>query len=262
VQVVNYGVPGYGPDQAWLRYRRRAVEYQPCGVLIGFMVENVNRVVNRFRPFYEPDTGIRLSKPRFVLEGDALTLLPNPATSPELLADPSWVERTLGPRDHWYFPGIFDGSSFGALLPMRLWKTAQFRAHLEEAPYSKEAERQLAWAYRPESEPFRVASRVLIEFAREVERDGRSPVVVVFGRKDDIIAHRQHRDRVYEPLLELLKRERVQYIDVTPALGRLAREIGTLPLVDKHYRKRGHVAVAELLAKELPALVRPTCGAA
>src|SRR5215210_5385973 len=77
-EVLNFGVPGYGSDQAWLRYQRDGATYHPCAVLIGHMVENINRVVNRFRPFYEPAGGLILSKPRFLLEGQGLSLLANP----------------------------------------------------------------------------------------------------------------------------------------------------------------------------------------
>ena len=78
-EVMNFGVSGFAPDQAWLRYQRDGRAYQPCAVLIGYMIENVNRVVNRFRPFYQPDTGITLGKPRFVVRDGGLDLLPIPA---------------------------------------------------------------------------------------------------------------------------------------------------------------------------------------
>jgi len=98
-EVLNFGVPGYGPDQAWLRYQRDGGQYESCAVLIGFMVENVNRVVNRFYPFYQPDTGLVASKPRFLLADDSLTLLPSPVSDPGQLEDPAWVESVLGPYD-------------------------------------------------------------------------------------------------------------------------------------------------------------------
>jgi hypothetical protein len=102
LEVLNFGVSGYSPDQAWLRYQRDGRAYQPCAVLIGYMIENVNRVVNRFRPFYQPDTGIVLGKPRFQVQSGQLTLLPIPAQQVTDYADPAWVERSLGPNDFWY----------------------------------------------------------------------------------------------------------------------------------------------------------------
>ena len=86
-EVLNFGIPASAPDQGLLRYRRDGRPYQPCAVLIGFQVENVNRVVNRYRPFYAPETGVAFSKPRFVLDGDGLRLLPNPVSQAGQLDD-------------------------------------------------------------------------------------------------------------------------------------------------------------------------------
>src|SRR5207249_3786660 len=75
-EILNLGVNGYAPDQAWLRYRRDGAAWRPCAVLIGSMVENINRVVNRFRPFYSPTVELPLAKPRFVVEQGRPVLLP------------------------------------------------------------------------------------------------------------------------------------------------------------------------------------------
>src|SRR5215208_4377511 len=114
-EILNYGVIGYGPDQAWLRYQRDGRSYSPCAVLIGYFVEDIDRVVNRFRPFIDPNDSVVLSKPRFLLDGEGLKLLPNPTTDPRQLGDPGYVERVLGPHDAWFFPGTFTGDPFDNL---------------------------------------------------------------------------------------------------------------------------------------------------
>jgi len=125
-QVLNFGMPVYGPDQVWLRYRRDGREFHPCGVLIGYMIENIQRVVNRFRAFYQPSTDFLLGKPRFVLDGDGLRLLPNPASSPWQLEDPRWVEETFGPQDAWYFPGMFVANPLDVSHVVRVARTAAY----------------------------------------------------------------------------------------------------------------------------------------
>ena len=57
-----------------------------------------------------------------------------------------------------------------------------------------------------------MASRVLIEFAREVRADGATPVVLIFGRKSDVVAMRHNEKKVYEPLLQ-----RLEAADVAPS---------------------------------------------
>ncbi|HXM70019.1 MAG TPA: SGNH/GDSL hydrolase family protein, partial [Thermoanaerobaculia bacterium] len=43
IAIANYGVPGYGLDQAFLRYQRDGRANHPQVVVIGFMSENINR---------------------------------------------------------------------------------------------------------------------------------------------------------------------------------------------------------------------------
>ena len=78
LEVINFGVPAYGLDQAYLRYEHHGKMFNPDIVLIGFMSENINRNVNIFPPFYVPDAAVPLSKPRFHILNDSLHLQANP----------------------------------------------------------------------------------------------------------------------------------------------------------------------------------------
>jgi len=81
LEVLNFGVAGYGLDQAFLRHRDGAGPFESDIVLIGFMTESIHRTVNSFRPFYNI-YGPAMGKPRFALVDGSLRLLPNPL--PEL----------------------------------------------------------------------------------------------------------------------------------------------------------------------------------
>jgi hypothetical protein len=258
-EVLNFGVSGYAPDQAWLRYQREGRAYHPCAVTIGYMVENVNRMVNRFRPFYQPDTGITLGKPRFLLRGDGLELLPLPATSPLDYADPAWVERELGPHDFWYYPGIFSGDLLDTSQFFRLGRTVAYQRKFEALRADNEDASDIGWAYAPESEGLEVAARVLIQFARQVEADGATPVVLIFGRKSDVVAMKNNDKKVYEPLLQRLNRADVSTIDVTERLYREQRKTGVERLIDKHYRALGNAAVADGIVQRLQKVTAGTC---
>ena len=259
VEVLNFGVSGYAPDQAWLRYQREGRAYRPCAVLIGFMVENVNRMVNRFRPFYQPETGITLGKPRYLLQGDGLELLPVPARSPLEYADPAWVERELGPHDFWYYRGMFAGDIFDYSQFVRLGRTVRYQRMFDPLRADNEDARGISWAYSPGREGLEVASRVLIEFARQVEADGATPVVLIFGRKSDVVALKHDQKKVYEPLLQRLNRADVSTIDRTERLYQEQRRTGVERLIDKHYRAPGNAVVADGLARRLPKITPNTC---
>ncbi len=58
-EVLNFGVGGYGIDQAFRRWEKEGKAFSPHVVLCGFQPENVKRNVNLIRPIYAPKAGIR-----------------------------------------------------------------------------------------------------------------------------------------------------------------------------------------------------------
>ena len=46
LEVINFEVAAYGTNQTYLRFRRDRIKYQPHIVLIGLMLENINRNVS------------------------------------------------------------------------------------------------------------------------------------------------------------------------------------------------------------------------
>lgn len=257
-EVLNFGVPGYAPDQAWLRYQRDGRSWQPCAVLIGPMVENINRVTNRFRPFYYPETGIPLAKPRYVLDGDRPRLLPSPVREPDELKNPSWVEANLGPDDSWYFPGTFVANPLDRFELIRLARTARYRQGRQDG-----IDWTPGWAeraYRPGEEAFAVLAEILVSFAAQVQADGATPVVLIFPWKGEITAERDRESKPHAPLVQLLRARGVATIDLTDALGEQARRSSLGNLVVEHYRPLGNTVVARTLDRELPRLTAATCG--
>jgi hypothetical protein len=82
-EVLNLGTPGYGMDQAFLRWKKHGNPLQPHLVLFGFQHSNVLRNMNIIRMLYSPDSGIIFSKPRFILlPGEPLDLVNSPAATP------------------------------------------------------------------------------------------------------------------------------------------------------------------------------------
>ncbi|MBI3667541.1 MAG: hypothetical protein HY236_15165 [Acidobacteria bacterium] len=76
---LNYAVPGYGPDQAYLKYRRTAVKTELT--ILGIQEENIARLVNIYRAVYMDSWGP--PKPRYFLDRECLRLEPNPVPRPE-----------------------------------------------------------------------------------------------------------------------------------------------------------------------------------
>jgi hypothetical protein len=102
-RVQNYGVGGYGPDQAILRLEQDLRSGQrPDVVILGMPSENIARAVNILRKLYIPTVAAMLTKPAWVRENGEWRLVnPVPAWPPtaeargELLA-------SLEKYDRWF----------------------------------------------------------------------------------------------------------------------------------------------------------------
>ncbi len=91
LEVWNYGVGGYGTDQALLRVAREA-RGPAEALLVGLMLENIGRNVNRYRPLWYPRAQ-PAAKPRYVLGPRAATVSKARPTPTALPAAASWKSR-------------------------------------------------------------------------------------------------------------------------------------------------------------------------
>ena len=80
--VRNFGVPGYGSDQALMLFRAQAdVDSAPV-VVFQHLTENILRNVNRYANLLYPGSPLRF-KPRFVRSGDSIAYLAAPVNARE-----------------------------------------------------------------------------------------------------------------------------------------------------------------------------------
>ncbi len=97
-KVANFGIGGYGMDQAYLRFTLNKEDKAPV-TMLGVYPDNVLRNLNRYRPFFAGHKASYVGfKPRFIFENDVASLLPPPPpfTYDELV--------TLLPDPNTYFP--------------------------------------------------------------------------------------------------------------------------------------------------------------
>jgi hypothetical protein len=74
VEIMNFGMHGYGHDQMLLLYRELARQYRPDVVVVAFVYADIYRNLLSFRDY---------AKPRFVLDSGSLRLEGSPVPSPE-----------------------------------------------------------------------------------------------------------------------------------------------------------------------------------
>lgn len=246
LEVLNFGVPAYDPGQAFLRYQRDGVPFHPHIVLIGFMSENLYRTVNTFRPFYYPQSGMPLAKPRFALRGGRLFLIENPLRSRQayrdLLRTPESVLPRLGRDDYFY--------QRSRPLPFDILPSIRF-ASLTAGHFDQEVIHN--GLYNRDSEPYQVTLAILAAFAHRVLADGAQPVILLFPTREDLVARRDGKPLVYQPLRDDLERKGYHTVDMAEGFARHDPEGEVLRKRFVHYPRPGNRIVALTLYEDLHA---------
>ena len=81
-QILNFGVNGYGIDQAYLRLRREVRDWLPDLVIFGFIQHDLFRSMAVYTFISFPSWQLPFAKPRFVLKENHLMLLSPGPTQP------------------------------------------------------------------------------------------------------------------------------------------------------------------------------------
>ncbi len=241
LEVINFGIPGTDPGQALLHYRRDGIQYHSSIVLIGMMSENINRMVNTFRPFYFARSGIPFSKPRFAIEDGKVALIRNPIRSideyKELLSDPEKMLPTLGEHDYFYQRNN-RRSRFDFLPSVRF-------AHIIRSQYFNQPIFTPGGVYNTRSEAYQVSFRVLDQFYREALDHGSLPIIVLFPQRRDVRERHDHRQVTYQPLLDELRRRGYRVIDLADGFEKYDPEAQMAHKNFLHYPKVGNLMAAE-----------------
>lgn len=246
-EALNFGVSGYGTDQAWLRYRRLGRGLGAEIVCLGLMLENIGRNVNRYRPLWATFTGVCVTKPRFVLATDGkLELVPQPyATREELyaaIADGSVLEQ-IAAHEYWLGRPEIPTGKLSSLVRL----ACGYLAYRERSP---------ARLWRDVSgEPFQVTLALLEGFHRMAVADGlRLAPVLLFPSKEDLRDYALPGRPYWTSLFSELERREIPYVDLIVPLTEGARALGAerweLELFQGgHLSRAGNAIVArELLA--------------
>jgi hypothetical protein len=244
LEVLNFGVPGYGTDQAYLRFRRHAARWAPHVALLGVMSDNPQRNLNTFRPFFERRSGLPLGKPRFAVDaGGELTLLPNPLPRREdyraLLDRPHETLARVGAHDAYF-------QASHARAPLDVLPSVRFFHVVTHARYRRP--QLFRGVYDPRGEAYRVTMGILTAFHREALAAGMLPVVVFLPHGKDIRAARDGGSPIYGSLLGGCAGAGLVCLDTGRAFAALPEEVDTRQLIRGHYTRRGNAVVGRWLA--------------
>jgi len=194
--VYNFGVGAYGTGQAYLRFREDSPKVGTPLVTVGLISENINRIVNRYRPFYFARTGYTMTKPRFILHGQTRELIENPVRNDneiDKLLDPKFVE-SLGENDFWFHHDEPPALSFpytAILLNKRFWLEMFHRQgggeidDLSPRPWAN------LWAYPPARD---LMFSILDSFMKESKAAGKASFINVLPSRVEALSQMEGRN--------------------------------------------------------------------
>ena len=253
-RVGNFGVGGYGTDQSLLRFTANDADEAPVSIL-GLFPANMMRNVNQYRHLRTGDSPLGF-KPRFVVEGDSLRLIPKP--------DPTYGEfqilkddlgRLLPPEA--FQPGAAVGPvPFGfpfTLTVGRLLFHDQVRNWLLGQP---------SWIdFLDSDHPSRalqVTTGICRQFMKECQLRNKTCFVLLLPTPSSYQYYKATGRLALQPVMEEFSRLGIPHINLTP---NFAEELGLHPFSEVltnqpqpgmgHFNAYGNTMVASFVADHL-----------
>ena len=251
-RVANYGVNGYGTDQAYLRFQALPGDessYAVLGVFTNDIVRNVNQLRNLLAPAHE--VGL---KPRFDIdEHGALYLLPLPSFPTDQLEDViRRPEHYL--KDDYFVPGgpagvVRASFPYSLTIVRALWSYKLNAVIQNESPYAD------FYAEQHPSRALPITLGICQKFIEEATTRNKSALVVMFPSRNDLEAFATQGRWIYQSLIDALTQEGGAVLNLGPHLlaGLRGREPAAL-FKHLHYNEEGNRLVAQALAQALRAL--------
>jgi len=233
-RVLNFGVPGYGVDQMYLRYIKDVSSWEPRVVIFAFVDIDIQRTMSVYSFLIFPGIDSPLAKPRFHLDpDDRLIIINQPLIKPDdVLSTHSIADLPFLAHDKRYVQAEWDQPG---------WKYA----------YNSVMFRLLISAYSPSERATRPAvsnnmthsinRAVLRSFVEDVSKSGSRPLVVYLPYPYDYPPHPIYRMAG----VRILEDNGIDHINLTSCLERVpASERFAEHL---HYSPAGNAAIAQCL---------------
>lgn len=247
-EILNFGMAGYGMDQALLRWRKDGRSFSPDIVIFGLCTENMGRNLNLIRPVYRCQGGVPFSKPRFIIaENGGLKIVNVPAVPPgeliRIIKDPgSWDpmkhERWFDERD--YTNSFLRKSRLFALIERFVDKAMQSLKMFKD-------KNNIAVT---DDESIRLAVKIIREFRDDARSKGSEFYVVFLPSRNEIMAPAGGRDLFCGKLLEYLEKD-VKVIHAEYGMRRQADISGVESLFQGHYNALGNRCVADAITEHI-----------
>jgi lysophospholipase L1-like esterase len=238
VQVLNFGVSGYGLDQVLLRYERDTQPWKSQIVLIGITSEEIRRSINVYNFLMNPDwLGLPFARPRLILKNGVPSPINQPVPTPaevfahttitELLHldQDAYFRRLEWERDGlWHF---FEQSYFFRLL-------ISLRPPIDLRQERVSEETMMA-----------LGEQVLTTLVRDVREQGAIPLVVHFPYQWELRKAAKYGDKYIPLSVQMLRAAGIDYYDMATCLIEAKAFDEYMP--QSHYSPTANAVIAKCL---------------
>lgn len=250
--VYNFGVGGYGTDQAYLKFLSIFPKVRTPVVILGLCTENINRIVNVYRPFYYENTGTKLTKPRFILKQDRLLLLSNPVRSLDeiiSLRNADFLNR-IGQNDFWFNRDRYPEFRFPylkILFNKRIWLETIYSRKRNEINDIRPRPYINLWE---DVESTALMFKILESFMANVKDYGAVAIILILPSKSEVIEKfKQKKSSVGEKkILDFCRDFNILVFNSIEALANRANSVSEIETFFKgHVSTKGNQIIAEVL---------------
>lgn len=244
--VNNFGVAAYGTDQAVLKFEADVAQGEVARIaMLGLFEENINRILSRYRPFYEPGTEVKFGfKPVFSIENGHLLTEPNPLT-PDVasLSEAKEAAERLIDTDYWARLRLANRFPYVSQLPS-----------IVRIAWEKAAGRLLGYHHWQDDHAVALMSAIVDRFVAVAEAAGAYPVVLFIP---DVRLWRDGRRAPrYESFKHDLKRHHPDVLVIDIAEHEFREDLFNVVPFGGHASAYGNRQIARILAQSLRADAR------
>jgi len=263
-KVANFGLGGYGQDQAYIRYSLNEPDTAKVNIL-GIYPYDILRNLNQYRPFlagrYASFVGL---KPRFIIEDDELTLIPPPEYDHAEIVAHSESPST----DQFPHETFLPGSKYGppvlefpySLVALRFIASPAMRNIVLRRP---------SWAqFMDRDHPtnaLQIAIKINDKFAALAKKRGHRSLVLVFPTASSYRYYKRTGEVITQPLLDSLAASNIDHVYVHQKIADYLGERDYCEILTRtencsgHYNAEGNRLIAAIVKAridELPAALQ------
>src|SRR5262249_43884910 len=205
-QVLNFGVDGYGVDQAYLRYYRDVRPWHPNLVIFGLINQDFYRTMAVYTFVSFPEWEFPFAKPRFVVRGGQLATLNVPLPLPDVIfskdsiEDLPFIEYDMGyNRTDWQWH--YYHLSHLARFVVSRWPRW-------EAPTGEVSDAAM----------LSINSEILRSFVKLATAEGSTPVIVYFPSRRDFLPNFSPSEGATNFAQSVFRAAGIEYIDLTQCI--------------------------------------------